>query len=63
MNKAINPEDVLADDRNTMMMSGTTIRKATFAAMMTNIEILEQANSTPEVKAATLEKIIELAPI
>lgn len=63
MNKTgIRPDDILADDQNFVNLNGVMVRKGSIAAFLKNIDILEDARSSEEVKEGALAMLKELAP-
>ena len=58
--KAVRPEDILADHENTKTIRGVTVRKASIAATLRNIELLESGSEAD--RKAALAMIKELAP-
>jgi len=61
-NKAIKPDDILADKENFVELAGINIRKGSIAAFLKNIDLFEDVNSTDIQKNEALEMIKELAP-
>jgi hypothetical protein len=59
--KAVSPQDIIADDATYAGYNGQQIRKGTFAALLANIEIIEQATTTAE-KEPALAMIKTLVP-
>lgn len=59
---SVKPEDILADDQNTAILNGVSVRKGTVAAFLANADILENPNPTQEQKHEALMMIKELAP-
>lgn len=62
MSQTIRPEDILPNGEDTTVMNGRTVRKATVAAFLKNIEMYEDLNATDEQKQQALHIMKELAP-
>lgn len=60
--KAIRPEDLIADGSDYTQINGMQVRKGTVAAFLANIDLLENPNSSTEVKNQALCALNELAP-
>jgi len=60
-NQSIRPEDILPDGVDSTSINGITVRKASMAAFLANIEILENANVTEKQKQDALNTMKELA--
>jgi hypothetical protein len=58
----IKPEDILADDKNTVNFGNITVRKATMGAALANVEVLESKNTTEAEKSDARKMLAELAP-
>ncbi len=56
------PEDVLSEETNNRDINGVNIRKGTVAAVLANIDILENCNSSSETKRVALQTIQNLVP-
>ncbi|CDZ78721.1 hypothetical protein BN59_03033 [Legionella massiliensis] len=61
-NKAIQPEDIIADGADYILIQGQKIRKGSVAAFLANIAMLENPKSTAEERADALQAMKELAP-
>ncbi|ARG99850.1 hypothetical protein [Legionella micdadei] len=61
-NKAVLPEDIIADGADHTVINGTKVRKGSVAAFIANIEILQNPNSSTEDKDNALQAMKELAP-
>ena len=61
--KPTRPEDILADDENTTVIQGQTVRKGSIAAVVANANVLASNETTKEQKQAALDIIKELAPL
>lgn len=59
---AISPEDILPDDVNESKINGIQVRKGTVAAVLANIDILENSNATEDEKNNAISMITQLAP-
>lgn len=63
MNKtAIKPQDILADGSDYTEFKGLRVRKASVAAFIANIELLEDDNTSAEDKNQALRTLMDLAP-
>lgn len=56
------PEDVMSDDASHVEKNGVVIRKGSMAAVMANIEVIEDDSASPAEKQSAKEAIKELAP-
>lgn len=56
------PENLIPDSANYFEKNGVNIRKGTMAAAVTNIEIIESANSSLLEKHEAIENLKLLAP-
>lgn len=61
-NHSIQPQDILPDGADTSIMHGKKVRKATIAAFLANLDILENPQSTDEQKQQAIHTMKELAP-
>ncbi|WED43925.1 hypothetical protein [Legionella cardiaca] len=63
MNKSpISPQDILADGVDYTEFKGVRVRKATVAAFIANIEVLEDVNTSAEDKSQAIRTLMDLAP-
>lgn len=62
-NKAIHPEDIIADGIDHTLINGKQIRKGSVAAFIANIALLENSNSSADDRANALQAMKELAPV
>ncbi|KTD11235.1 hypothetical protein [Legionella jamestowniensis] len=60
--KSISPESILADGADYAQFKGVQVRKATVAAFIANIELLESASASPEDKHQAIRTLMDLAP-
>ena len=60
INKAIKPDDILADNESVVELNGLIARKGSIAAFIKNIEALEDPRATADEKSIVLEMIKEL---
>lgn len=61
MNKALRPEDIIADGCDFTIRNGVKARKGSVAAIAANIKVLESTDSLPEEKILALEILKELS--
>ncbi|RMX21015.1 hypothetical protein EAS68_04730 [Legionella jordanis] len=59
---AISPEDILATGADHAEFRGIQVRKASVAAFLANIELLESSSTASEAYQQALNKLKELAP-
>ncbi|WP_157698181.1 hypothetical protein [Legionella clemsonensis] len=58
----VSPENILADGADYAEFKGVQVRKATVAAFIANIELLENAKASPEDKHQAIRVLMDLAP-
>lgn len=58
----VNPADILPENVNSLEINGVVVRKGTVAAVVANIELLEDENSTEQIKEDALNTIKSLIP-
>ncbi|KTC85586.1 MULTISPECIES: hypothetical protein [Legionella] len=61
-NKAIFPENIVADGADYTIINNTSVRKGTVAAFIANIDILQNPTSSAEGKDNALAAMKKLAP-
>jgi len=59
----VNPEMVLADGENNIILNGITGRKGSIAAFLQNIDIIEQQDLSVKEKNEVIKVMKELAPV
>ena len=59
---SVRPEDFMPDDKNIEDIGGREIRKGTMGAFLSNIDIIENFNSTKAEKAEAIKMLKTLAP-
>ena len=62
MKLSTRPEDILAEDQNSVQLGGAFVRKGTIAAFLKNIDSLEEADLSYEQRETVLQTMRELAP-
>lgn len=62
MNHSVKPEDVLPDGVDSTIINGKSVRKGTIAAFLSNADIYENKNATPQQKQNAMNMLKELAP-
>lgn len=61
MNKALRPEEILADGVDFTIRNGHKLRKGSIAAIVANIQVVEDENSLQEEKESSFTILKELS--